>query len=43
MTNYLIGADQKIHDRLVKIYISGEVETAIRLSIKPWVLATWPK
>ena len=34
VTDYLLGADQKIPDWLIKILFLGEAETAIRSSIK---------
>ena len=34
LTAYLIGADQKIPNRLIKITFLGKVETAIKLDIK---------
>lgn len=42
MKDYLTGADQKIHNWLVKSAFLGEVETAVKLGIKP-SLVTWPK
>lgn len=41
MTDYLIGADQKILDRSVKMTFVGVVESTIRLGIKP-EFGGWP-
>ena len=34
LTSYLIGADQKIPNRLIKTTFLGKVETAIKLDVK---------
>ena len=36
MTNYLIGAYQKIPDCLAKTAFLGEAGASVRLGIKPW-------
>lgn len=36
MADFLIGADQKITDQLLKTTFLREVVTAIRLDMKPW-------